>query len=260
LLTFKKEIMNKLFTLIAAACCFSSALQAQTARDIDMEATLISVTPNKVGPGENFVVKGVLKYVGTTPIKITDTVIYGLSYGGGLLTIGGGSTFFKTPKAMVTGDTFQINRTLSWNPYYSLADSTKDFCLLTGIINRSADSARDKNSANNSSCVPHTRKKNDVPPAGIQDDLIESQLAKVGIYPNPAKNEVNVNVVMDHNSDVTIKVYDITGRLVINETKGTLAKGNHNIQLNTAKLNNGIYMYQVVMGEQIESGKITINK
>lgn len=252
--------MKKIFTLIAAACCLSTALQAQVARNIDMESKLISVTPNKVGPGENFVVTGVLKYVGTTPIKITDTVIYGFSYGGALLTIGSGSTFYKTPKAMVTGDTFQVSRTLNWNPYYSVADSTKDFCLLVGIINRSADSATDKTTTNNTSCVPHTRKKNDTPPAGIQSDLAESQLAKVGVYPNPAKNEVTINVVMDHNSDVAVKVYDITGRMVINETKGTLAKGEHNLKLNTAKLNNGIYMYQVVMGEQVESGKITINK
>lgn len=252
--------MKKLFTLIAATCCLSTSLQAQVARDIDMESKLISVTPNKVAPGENFTITGVLKYVGAGPIKITDTVIYGFSYGGSLLTIGGGSTFFKTPKAMVTGDTFQVTRTLSWNPYYSLADSTKDFCLIVGIINRSADSSRDKQTTNSTSCVPHTRKKNDVPPAGIQDDLIESQSAKVGLYPNPASNSVNITLEMNHNSDVIVNIFDLTGRLVVSESKGSMARGTNNIQLNTSKLNNGIYMYQVVMGDQVESGKLTINK
>jgi hypothetical protein len=249
--------MKKIFTLIAAACCFSTALQAQVARDINMESTLISVSPNKVGVGENFVVKGVLKYVGTTPTKITDTVIYGMSYNGGLLNINGNSVFGKTPKVLNPNDTFQVNWTLSWSSYSSHADSTKDFCLLVAIQNRSNDSARDKSTTNNTSCVPHTRKAN---PVGVEEVIIASQPGKVGIYPNPAKNDVSVRIEMDHNSDVAVKVYDLTGRLVINETKGTLAKGEHNIKLNTATLSNGIYMYQVVMGDDVQSGKITINK
>ena len=252
--------MKKLFTLIAAACCFSSALQAQTARDIDMESTLVSLTPSTVSVGQQFTVKGVLKYVGTTPTKLTDTVIYGLSYNGSLLTIGGYNTFYRVPKVMNQGDTFQVNWTLNWSSYTSQADSTKDFCLLVAISNHTADSARDKNTANNSSCLPMTRKANPAPPQSVGDVIAVSEPGKVGIYPNPAKNEVSVHIEMDHNSDVAVKVYDLTGRLVISETKGTLSKGEHNIKLNTATLGNGIYMYQVVMGEQVETGKITINK
>lgn len=250
--------MKKLFTLLTALFCFATASNAQ--RMLDMEAKLVSLTPNKVGLNENFEIKAYYKNAGPNATKITDTVIYWYSYNGQIISIGSGSIFYRIQqKAMAVNDTTQITRTIAWTNYPDApADSTKNFCFHASIMNTSNDSAKDNNTANQNSCLPMTRKAKFAAGVEAAADYVEKHVASV--YPNPVQNAAIFNIDLKNNADVTIRVYDLTGKLVIEEKKGQLAKGNHEMKIHTDHLQNGVYIYMVAMGDQTESDKMMISR
>lgn len=247
--------MKKIFTLIAAAFCITTTAEAQTARNLDFSGNMISTTPSIVGIGEDVTVKGFAKYVGTTPTKATDTVVYALAYNNSLLSIGGGVWFYRQNalKVLNTNDTIQFSRVFNWTSYpESRADSTKNMCMVVDVINRSADSSTDNNFANNAGCTPLTRR------AIFPTDVQLVNLDAVQVYPNPAKNVAFINIPSGATSGVVVRVYDIAGRVVIEEKHAVSSAST--IRLNTEKLQNGLYMYNVTIGNKVETGKLTIAK
>lgn len=81
-----------------------------------------------------------------------------------------------------------------------------------------------------------------------------------GNYPNPANNETNIKFAVANNTEVTVVVYDIAGR-VINTIKQNCNAGTQTMALNTSALASGEYMYLVrtAEGEGIAS-KFTVAK
>jgi hypothetical protein len=77
----------------------------------------------------------------------------------------------------------------------------------------------------------------------------------VSIYPNPAKNNVNIQSSLTSANGVSIvSVFDMSGKLIF--------KGNANadgmIQLNTADMNSGIYVVNVTTGSTVLTSKLII--
>lgn len=77
----------------------------------------------------------------------------------------------------------------------------------------------------------------------------------VSIYPNPAKNNVNIHANLVSANEVSIvSVFDMNGKLIF--------KGNANadgmIQLNTADMNSGIYVVNVTTGSTVLTSKLII--
>ena len=68
----------------------------------------------------------------------------------------------------------------------------------------------------------------------------------------------NFNVILRNNKKVSIDLYDLTGKLIENVTTNFLSKGAHSIQYNTSSLTNGIYIYQISSGNEINSGKLIV--
>lgn len=80
------------------------------------------------------------------------------------------------------------------------------------------------------------------------------------IYPNPAQNNLNVNLNLSKNSDVDIIIKDVTGKTVLNKTS-KLLKGENKIQLETTQLSSGLYFVQVNSdGNFVSTKKIVISK
>lgn len=73
----------------------------------------------------------------------------------------------------------------------------------------------------------------------------EMNISKV--YPNPTSAELNVEFTTVKDNDVNIKLYDLSGKLLIEQNKFMTA-GDQKVILNTAKLAGGIYMLQVSDG------------
>jgi hypothetical protein len=78
--------------------------------------------------------------------------------------------------------------------------------------------------------------------------VTKKSLTLFGSYPNPATNGMNIKLSLDKATDVTVKIMDVTGRILntINENKMTA--GEHVIPVQTAHLPAGNYVYLVTTG------------
>ncbi len=83
--------------------------------------------------------------------------------------------------------------------------------------------------------------------------------AGFGIFPNPAKDMVTIEVPVEGESEVQVSIIDATGRVAIQENR-TMAKGNNQVQVGLGQLSTGIYMVQVRNGEAVNTRKLVINK
>lgn len=80
----------------------------------------------------------------------------------------------------------------------------------------------------------------------------------INVAPNPANENTNFNIILRNNKEVSIDLFDLTGKLIDNITNTFMTKGVHSISYNTSTLNSGIYIFQVSSGNEINSGKLIV--
>jgi hypothetical protein len=83
-------------------------------------------------------------------------------------------------------------------------------------------------------------------------------LTSVKVFPNPVQDKANIVITLENQANVNIKVYSVTGQLVVDLEEGNLSAGEHSIMVDASSWKQGLYLYQVVAGDQIFSGKITV--
>jgi hypothetical protein len=79
-------------------------------------------------------------------------------------------------------------------------------------------------------------------------------------YPNPFNPTTKINYSVPKTSYVTVKVYDILGRVVatiVNENKPV---GNYSVQFNANRLTSGIYFYRMESGSFSQTKKLLLLK
>jgi hypothetical protein len=74
----------------------------------------------------------------------------------------------------------------------------------------------------------------------------------MGVYPNPANDQINVNYSLENSSNLLLNIFAMDGSLVRSEDKGT-AQGQGTIPVNISDLSAGIYFVQL----QTETGSVT---
>ncbi|HEU4718576.1 MAG TPA: T9SS type A sorting domain-containing protein, partial [Bacteroidia bacterium] len=75
----------------------------------------------------------------------------------------------------------------------------------------------------------------------------------VGAYPNPANDQLTVNLGLKAATNVTVAMYDLSGQLVSTQDFGMQQEGQHRLDMNTAGLAAGMYIMEV----QTSTGKTT---
>jgi hypothetical protein len=70
--------------------------------------------------------------------------------------------------------------------------------------------------------------------------------SKIKVFPNPAKNYLNIIFEKDINSDLTIDIFDINGRSII-----SLKLDSFDSKINISDLGPGIYIYKLVGNEKV---------
>jgi hypothetical protein len=80
--------------------------------------------------------------------------------------------------------------------------------------------------------------------ACVSSTKIESSLS-VNLYPNPSQDKVNLNVSLPNEDAISISIFDISGKQVMQQAMGNFAKGNYVLNLNTSELQEGIYLLEV---------------
>jgi len=71
--------------------------------------------------------------------------------------------------------------------------------------------------------------------------------------PNPFSNETTIPYSLKNNSDVSLTIFDVTGKVVMTQSQTAVGAGMHNFTVTTTDLAPGVYYYTVQAG----AGKVT---
>lgn len=74
---------------------------------------------------------------------------------------------------------------------------------------------------------------------------------KLGLYPNPATNNIQLEFKAETGGNAQIEVYDVLGKMVIHENK-TLTAGDNQFQLDISNLLSGIYRLRIFSGKSVQ--------
>jgi len=77
-------------------------------------------------------------------------------------------------------------------------------------------------------------------------------------YPNPFNVRTRIGFELARAGEVTLEVFDITGRLVRTLVDGMMPDGTHEVQLDARDLPSGVYVYRLAAGEVIEAKKMIL--
>lgn len=86
-----------------------------------------------------------------------------------------------------------------------------------------------------------------------------SEEYSVNIFPNPATDKATLALLISKQENVTVTMFNMLGSEVYSNAL-ELEKGIHNIDLNVANLQNGIYFVKVMVGNKEKTQKLTISK
>jgi hypothetical protein len=94
------------------------------------------------------------------------------------------------------------------------------------------------------------------------DDMMPKEFALHQVYPNPfnPSTTISFDIPAQAHSNASLRIYDITGRLVTTLVDEQLAPGTHTLQWQPVNLSSGLYIVQLKAGEKIFNQKITFIK
>jgi len=79
-------------------------------------------------------------------------------------------------------------------------------------------------------------------------------------YPNPFNPSTRIRFALPQSVDVSLDVYDLTGRLVANLLDGTQAAGTYSITVNSTQWTSGVYFYKLTAGDQQVTRRMVLLK
>jgi len=98
---------------------------------------------------------------------------------------------------------------------------------------------------------------------GVEEELVNSSsLPKVyGLsqsYPNPSSRDVTIRYQLPRKGNVSLKVYDVSGRLIEVLTDGVEEAGYHSESLDTKGYASGVYFYRLKAGDKTFTRKMLV--
>jgi hypothetical protein len=94
-------------------------------------------------------------------------------------------------------------------------------------------------------------------PGGIEYAISESNL---NIYPNPTSSTSTIAINLTESAPVTMEVYNAIGSLVFSNGTKTMNAGSQELLFDGSDLPNGIYIINLVIGDELITKKISLLK
>ena len=95
---------------------------------------------------------------------------------------------------------------------------------------------------------------------GSTEDVDDSELVDyLSIYPNPAVDMTNVQLNLTDNANVTITMINALGQVVYTNNLGEV-NGSQNVEINTSDLEDGIYLVNIQVGDDVITKRISVIK
>ena len=91
-------------------------------------------------------------------------------------------------------------------------------------------------------------------------ESIPHEISISNIYPNPFNPTINIEFELSKYSNVDIKIYDVSGRLVNNLIKNNYNTGTHIITWDASSFSTGIYFVELKSNDKIITKKIELLK
>jgi len=82
----------------------------------------------------------------------------------------------------------------------------------------------------------------------------------VNIYPNPVNEILNIDINSTNDNNVSLKVVNTLGQVVLTESDIDLAYGENNLQFNVSELEAGIHYLNITTGNEVVTKTISIVK
>ncbi len=79
-------------------------------------------------------------------------------------------------------------------------------------------------------------------------------------YPNPFNPTTTIRYSIAHPSNVTLQVFDLTGKVVATLANGRQSTGSYEVMWDASKLNSGIYFYRLTADNQSFTGRMLLIK
>ncbi|MCK4225585.1 T9SS type A sorting domain-containing protein [candidate division WOR-3 bacterium] len=102
--------------------------------------------------------------------------------------------------------------------------------------------------------------------SGVDEETPEDNLVRLkGNTPNPFHNNTVISYYLPNRMRTSLKIYDVTGKLIKTLTSGERGPGMHSITWygrtdNGSLASAGVYLYRLVAGDVTESGKMLLIK
>lgn len=95
------------------------------------------------------------------------------------------------------------------------------------------------------------------------ENYVANAPAVFNVYPNPARDFVNINYSLTESAFVTVMIYDVQGRPVKKLIRENQSSGEHQLiwdgsNENGSKCNSGLYFYSANINGQLYSGQIVL--
>ncbi len=93
------------------------------------------------------------------------------------------------------------------------------------------------------------------------ENILPSMIAdeiSMSVYPNPCREELNIQFELTDTQNIHAGIYTITGRRVIQLVDQTIPPGSHSIKRSIQDLSPGIYFIQIRSPENVSSRKIIV--
>ncbi len=92
-------------------------------------------------------------------------------------------------------------------------------------------------------------------PVGVSENL---SVEKLVTYPNPATDQIKIRFNLKNNSNVTIRLIDVTGKELTSRSLGQLSAGTFTESFNTSNYSSGIYFIEFLLDEEKIVERFTI--
>jgi hypothetical protein len=79
-------------------------------------------------------------------------------------------------------------------------------------------------------------------------------------YPNPFNPTTKIDYELPNDANVSITLYDISGKEVLSLINESKTAGYHTVQINASSLSSGTYFYNITAGNFVQTKKMTILK
>ena len=93
-----------------------------------------------------------------------------------------------------------------------------------------------------------------------EDDIVLNEFSLLPAYPNPFNPVTNISFVVDKSSEISLKIFDVNGKLVQVVNPKTYQIGVHNIQWNASSLSSGVYFIHMLNGVDRYTQKVMLLK